>query len=224
MRRHVLLTTVAALVAVLLASAPAGARTTNDLRGTVRDGQGEPLAGVTVGYYTSDPNGNDPDELVRSVVTGADGTYLLEDLSFDTSGQFTQYLRFIDNAERYPELRFWEDGDSGDWVRDVTMLRSGSVVGSVRRSIGRATDTTVSLTEIGYLDATYPRPRTKVAADGTYRFTDLRPGRYHVRFTDAADQYLPQCLGATSEGDCFREDAPLLTVSEDQTTTLPPET
>lgn len=148
------------------------------ISGTVKDDDGNPLAGVTV----SIDDGTNP---VRTATTGSDGSYL-----FDTNPVGTYSLSVTPPAGytvgTAPGDVVVADGDEEPITeRNFVLNAAPSVSGTVTDSDGGVGGQTVVL-----LDGPTEIARTTTGADGTYSFDLVPAGSYTVAVPEPGGDYV----------------------------------
>jgi hypothetical protein len=169
----------------------------SSISGVVRDSAGLPISGITVNAYTH-RGGTSYDTTTTATTTSlADGTYTLGGLPAGSyglqffSGFYASHYRSADETSgvtdisRATPIALLSQQDLSGV--DETMLRWGSLAGSVDSATGLLSNVTIDsyrregATWIRQLPA-----MTQTDAGGIYTAAPLYPGRYRVKFTAPA--------------------------------------
>ena len=231
-RRTPLLTTVLTLLLGLLASlcvlgaaaAPAQARATGAIAGTVTGPSGTPLEGVLViAYQTGQPAGTWTPR--GSTYTAADGSFAVGELAtgayrvgfFDQTTPVRTYAwEYYDSKpslDAAADIQVVDGQTSGG--RDAQLVAMGHITGTVRRTDGVALDNIEVEAVVPRQGGGWTPLGTDVTGgDGTYDIGGLPTGTYRVTFRDAGHAYLGSYVRESYNDKATIEEAEDLTVSE----------
>ncbi|MGD9495453.1 MAG: carboxypeptidase regulatory-like domain-containing protein [Armatimonadota bacterium] len=145
-----------------------------DISGTVRDGGGNPLAGVTIS------------DGLHSTLTGADGTWVIADIP---AGTYTVVAQLAGHIFTPPTRNVTVDASTGDvgGLDFVGVLETFEVSGTVRTSAGAGL---AGIQVNAYDNGTVVAGAT-TGASGAYTITGLLPGSYTIRPVDATYAFQP---------------------------------
>ena len=201
----------AAVVGVTLVPSAAWAADDTSIEGTVRyAGDSAPIAGALVEFFAAEGDGLTP---VSSVVSAADGTYVVSGLPFGSykirySAEPTLYMPqwYLGSevfADAYPIGL--EDGSHPSGIDVYLTDATDSIEGTVRYA-GDSAPIAGALVEFFAAEGDGLTPVSSVvsAADGTYVVSGLPFGSYKIRYSAEPTLYMPQWyLGSEVFADAY---------------------